>query len=93
MEIKTLEKEVSDMTTHITDCEKTISGLEPENDQLKKDLESLEEQMKKSIAEASENAEEEVRCLKVKPFYSHGIFFEIPCVIPPFRHFFKSFTG
>ena len=65
MEIKNLEKEVSDMTTHITDCEKTISGLEPENDKLKKDLESLEEQVKKSIAEASENAEEEVRCLKV----------------------------
>ena len=53
------------MTAHITECEKTLSVVEPENEKLKKDLEMLQEQMNKSLVEASENAEEEVRCLKV----------------------------
>merc|ERR1719288_114408 len=52
------------MTAHITECEKTLSVVEPENEKLKKDLEMLQEQMNKSLVEASENAEEEVRCLK-----------------------------
>ena len=65
LEIKNLEKEVSDMTAHITECEKTLSVVEPENEKLKKDLEMLQEQMNKSLVEATENAEEEVRCLKV----------------------------
>ena len=60
-----MEKEVSDMTNHINECETTLSEVEPENEKLKKDLEDLNEQTKRSIAEASENAEEEIRCLKV----------------------------
>lgn len=65
LEIKSMEKEVGDMTTHINECETTLSEIEPENEKLKKDLEDLQEQTKRSIAEASENAEEEIRCLKV----------------------------
>ena len=60
-----MEKEVSDMTNHINECETTLSEVEPENEKLKKDLDDLHEQTKRSIAEASENAEEEIRCLKV----------------------------
>ena len=64
-----MEKEVSDMTIHINECEKTLSEVEPENEKLKKDLEELHEQTKRSIIEASENAEEEIRCLKVNQVY------------------------
>ena len=69
LEIKNMEKEVSDMTAHIDECETTLSEVEPENEKLKKDLEDLHEQTKRSIAEASENAEEEIRCLKVNLVY------------------------
>ena len=64
-----MEKEVCDMTTHINECEKTLSELEPENEKLKTELESLHEQSKRSITEATENAEEEIRCLKVGFFH------------------------
>ena len=64
-----MEKEVRDMTTHINECEKILSEVKPENERLKKELEDLHEQTKKSIIEAAENAEEEVRCLKVIPVY------------------------
>ena len=60
-----MEKEVCDMTAHIDECETTLSEVEPENEKLKKELEDLHEQTKRSITEASENAEEEIRCLKV----------------------------
>ena len=49
-----MEKELSDMTTHINECETTLSEVEPENEKLKKDLEELHEQTKRSIIEASE---------------------------------------
>jgi hypothetical protein len=53
------------MATHITECENKLTTLEPENRILKADIESVREQMKNIISEASETAEEEVRCLKV----------------------------
>ena len=58
------------MTTHITDCENKLAVLEPENKKLKNDIESVREQMKNAISEASETAAEEVRCLKVKHWNS-----------------------
>ena len=53
------------MATHINECESKLEVLEPENGKLKEDIESVRAQMKKAITEASETAEEEVRCLKV----------------------------
>ena len=66
MDIESLEKELREMTTHITDCENKLAVLEPENNKLNADIGSVREQMKSAISEASETAAEEVRCLKVK---------------------------
>jgi molecular chaperone GrpE (heat shock protein) len=54
------------MATHITECENKLAALEPENKKLKAEIESVREQMKNTISEASETAAEEVRCLKVR---------------------------
>ena len=64
--MESLEKELGEMTTHITNCENKLAMLEPENNKLKADIESMRSEMKSTIFEASETAAEEVRCLKVK---------------------------
>ena len=51
--------------TDQTDCYAKISALENRNRELENDIESLREQMTRTITEVSETAAEEVRCLKV----------------------------
>ena len=57
------------MTATETDCLAKITALEGKNKELENDIQSLREQMRRTITEASETADEEVRCLKVTPFY------------------------
>ena len=59
------EKEIADMGNHISECEKKLSLLEPENEELKAAIEDVHDKMNKTVSEASENAEEEARFLKV----------------------------
>ena len=68
------------MTTHIADCEGKIAVLDPENEKLKSDIEIVREQMKRTVTEASEEAAEEVRCIKVNfliPKYIFRVFNDI----------------
>ena len=65
------------MATHITECENKLAALEPENKKLKAEIESVREQMKNTISEASETAEEEVRCLKVNHFNSNKNYWDL----------------
>ena len=65
MLLENLEKEVSSFTIHLDDYEKNLSISETENKELKIKIETLDEQLKRTISEASETAAEEVRCLKV----------------------------
>ena len=57
------------MTATETDCLAKIATLEDKNREVENDIQSLREQMRKTITEASETAEEEIRCLKVTPFW------------------------
>ena len=69
-DLENCEKEISDMGNHISECEKKLSLLEPENEELKAAIEDVHEQMNKTVTEATENAEEEARFLKVCYFLS-----------------------
>ena len=57
------------MTATESDCLAKIATLEGKNRELENDIQSLREQMRRTITEASETAEEEIRCLKVTPFW------------------------
>ena len=69
-DMENCEKEIADMGNHISECEKKLSLLEPENEELKAAIEDVHEQMNKTVSEATENAEEEARFLKVCYFLS-----------------------
>ena len=69
-DMENCEKEIADMGYHISECEKKLSLLEPENEELKATIEDVHEQMNKTVSEATENAEEEARFLKVCYFLS-----------------------
>ena len=62
------------LSAHLTMMIEETDKLMRENEKLKTELESLNEQSKRSITEATENAEEEIRCLKVGFFPLVGTF-------------------